>query len=390
MAGAPDSPLNQALAGLGTTIQTITGKVEAGKTRVREYKAQIIAKLREVVEQLNSLKANNNLKALPQLRKQLQDSQVDLQQKTEELDQTKGQLNAANQNLQQLQQNIDKINSQIEEKNQQITDLTTSGKQKDKAIQELDAQVRELDKQKEDAENNLVSAQQQIDSIIQKIGQLNTALVNQIQLIDTIANELGDLDNGDVAEQFKSITDNIKVIVDMLNSAGQGGDEEVVQQGQADAYNVQENFDRLLALYNQPEPKTQYNNFIDSMVTPVLKRQIAMELNILKTNRDATTRDNSLKKLKQILGQNSIKVPGVIVTGGKSRNYKKRKTMKKRHRKTHKLSKNRKLSKNYKGGYVYSASKDLDKASSVISASSNSKTRSNRKDKTNKRSSSPQ
>jgi DNA repair exonuclease SbcCD ATPase subunit len=361
MAEDPNSPLNQALAGLGTTINTITDKVEAGKTRVREYKAQIIAKLREVVEQLNSLKSNNNLKALPQLRKQLQDSQAALQQKTDELDQTKGQLNEANQNLQQLQQNLDQINRQIEEKNQQITDLTNSGNQKDKAIQELNAQVRELDKQKEEAEKNLVSAQQQIDSIIQKIGQLNTALVNQIQLIDTIANELGDLDNGDVAEQFRTVTDNIKAIVDMLNSAGQGGAEEAAVQQQL--YDVEQNFNKLVELHSQVD-KGQYQRFVRGLDGQI-QNQIAQVINLVDRNDP-----QAIAALKQILEQNKLNVP-TMMNGGKSRRHKKRggrKTMKKKHRKTRKLAK-----KNYKGGYVYSASKDLDKASSVISASSSSK-----------------
>ena len=374
MAEDPNSPLNQALAGLGTTINTITDKVEAGKTRVREYKAQIIAKLREVVEQLNSLKANNNLKALPQLRKQLQDSQAALQQKTEELDQTKGQLNEANQNLQQLQQNVDQINRQIAEKEQQITELTNSGKEKDKAIQELDAQVRELDKQKEEAEKNLVSAQQQIDSIIQKIGQLNTALVNQIQLIDTIANELGDLDNGDVAEQFKAVTDNIKVIVDMLNSAGQGegGAEAAVQQP---IYDVEQNFNKLNELHLNKD-NGQYQRYVQGLDGQI-QRQIGRVINDVERNNP-----QAISTLKQILEQNKLNVP-TSMNGGKSRRHKRRggrKTMKKKHKKTRKLAK-----KNYRGGYVYSASKDLDKASSVISASSSSKSSSGKRDKTRRK-----
>jgi len=374
MAEDPNSPLNQALAGLGTTINTITDKVEAGKTRVREYKAQIIAKLREVVEQLNSLKANNNLKALPQLRKQLQDSQAALQQKTEELDQTKGQLNEANQNLQQLQQNVDQINRQIAEKEQQITELTNSGKEKDKAIQELDAQVRELDKQKEEAEKNLVSAQQQIDSIIQKIGQLNTALVNQIQLIDTIANELGDLDNGDVAEQFKAVTDNIKVIVDMLNSAGQGegGAEAAVQQP---IYDVEQNFNKLNELHLNKD-NGQYQRYVQGLDGQI-QRQIGRVINDVERNNP-----QAISTLKQILEQNKLNVP-TSMNGGKSRRHNRRggrKTMKKKHKKTRKLAK-----KNYRGGYVYSASKDLDKASSVISASSSSKSSSGKRDKTRRK-----
>ena len=366
MAEDPNSPLNQALVGLGKTINTITDKVEAGKTRVREYKTQIIVKLREVVEQLNSLKDNNNLKALPQLRKQLQDSQASLQQKTEELDQTKGQLNQANQNLQQLQENINEINKQIEEKNQQITDLTNSGKEKDKAIQELDAQVRELDKQKEEAEKNLVSAQQQIDAIIQKIGQLNTALVNQIELIDTIANELGNLDNGDVSEQFKQVTDNIKLIVDMLNSTG-SGETEPPNPPPPD-YDIEQNIQNLRTLRSDPD-KGQYSRF-----KKTLSGQIQKEIDENITNFDNNNED-AVSKIKEILQTNKIKVPQLIISGGKRR----RRTIKKKPRKT------RKLMKKMRGGYVYNTSKELDRASSVISKSSSSRSSSISKTKSNKK-----
>ena len=359
-----DNPLNQALAGLGKTINTITDKVEAGKTKVRQYKSQIIEKLKMVVSQLNELKVNNNLKALPQLRKQLQDNQVTLQQKTEELDLTKGKLNEANQNLQQLQQNINDINKQIDEKNQQITNLTNSGKQKDKAIQELDQQVRDLDKQKQEAEKNLLSAQTQIDSIIQKIGQLNSALVNQIQLIDTIADELGDLDNGDVAEQFKEVTANIASIVDMINNPSQ----------------------------EEPEPEPQsssgvealYNNFInadqrkkDSFYASLRGTSNQNAIDIIQRNiRNAIDKNdqesiNNIKSVLQtILNTNSGNIS--LLKGGKYNNYIRRKTMRKRHGKTRKLG-TRKLGNSrkfgQKGGYIYNTSKDLDKASSIISSS---------------------
>jgi DNA repair exonuclease SbcCD ATPase subunit len=358
MAEDPNSPLNQALAGLGTTINTITDKVEAGKERVRAYKAQIIAKLGEVVQQLNSLKDNNNLKALPQLRKQLQDSQAALQQKTEELDQTKASLDEANRTLQQFQQSIDEINRQLEEKNQQITDLTNSGKQKDKAIQELDAQVRELDKQKEEAERNLVSAQQQIDSLVQRISQINATLVNQIQLIDTIANELGDLDSGDVAQQFNAVTDNIKIIVDMLNSAGQGG--VVQQEAQQFSQEVEDLYQKFINA-DQPRKDNFYRNLNGS--------PNQSSINVIQNNiRRAIDRndDQSINAIKGEL-QKIITSGNVPLLGGKSRKHRrhrKRKTMKKKQRKT------RKLKRYQMGGYVYSASRDLDKASSIISASS--------------------
>ena len=47
-----DNPLTNALNTLGTTINTITTKVNEGKDTAKAYKAQIIAKLAEVVKQL--------------------------------------------------------------------------------------------------------------------------------------------------------------------------------------------------------------------------------------------------------------------------------------------------------------------------------------------------
>ena len=368
MAEDTNNPLKQELLGLGRTIDTITNKVEAGKTRVREYKSQIVTKLREVVEQLNSLKVNNNLKILPQLRKQLQDNQIELQQKTDELDKTKGELNESNQSLQQLQQNINQINKEIDEKNQQITDLNNSGNQKDSAIQELDAQVRELDKQKGEAETKMLFAQQQIDSIVQKISELNSSLVNQIQLIDTISNELGDLDNGDIADQFKNVTDNIKSIVSMLNSNGQD-----ITVDQQPIYDVEQNFNNLVKLHLNKD-NGEFQRFIRSL-DGQLQQQINDVINSVDRNDP-----QSISTLKQILEKNEINVKRGM-SGGKHRNkkYQKRKTMKKRRNKTY---------KKMRGGYVYSTNKELDRSSSVISKPSSlsktplSKTKSNKKHKT--------
>jgi ABC-type transporter Mla subunit MlaD len=364
MAEDPNSPLNQALAGLGTTINSITNKVEAGKERVRAYKSQIIAKLGEVVQQLNALKDNNILKSIPQLRKQLQDSQTALQQKTQELDQTKGLLDDCNRKLAEIQQNIEQINRQLQEKTNQITELTNSGKQKDKAIQELDEQVRELDRQKQEAERNLASAQQQNNSLVERIGQINATLGNQIELINTIVAELGDLDNAndDVALQFKAVGDNIMAIMNMLNNPGQGG-AETVAQFSPDVENLYQRFinadqrakDNFYRNLNGT-PNQSSINIIQQNIRNAIDRNNQQSINIIKS------------ELQKIL--NSGNVP---LLGGKSRRHKRHKTMKKRHRKTKKY---------LKGGYIYSASKELDKASSIISAPSRSK--SNRKEKSRK------
>jgi chromosome segregation ATPase len=409
MAEVPNNPLNQALTGLDTTIQSITGKVAASKTRVREYKVQIITKLREVVGQLNSLKDNNNLKALPQLRKQLQDSQVALQQKTEELDQTKGQLNEANQNLQELQQNMEQINRQLEEKNQQIAELTNSGTENGNEIQELNAQIVELDRQKKELERQVASVQEQSNSLIERFGIINATLGQQITLIDSIVDELGDLDNenDDVSIQFKAVGDNIMAIMNMINNPGQGGAEQGAQQvnQQANQQANQQVNQQANQQANQ-QMNQQVNQQMNQQVEDLYQRFINSEqtkkdsfyrnlngtpnqssINIIQNNiKRAVERDDeqSIKSIKDEL-QKIINSGNVPLLGGKTRRHKrhgKRKTMKKKHRKTRKP-----IKKKYKGGYVYSSSRDLDKASSVISASSSSKSTSNKRNKTRRHSS---
>ena len=372
MAEDPNSPLNQAIAGLGTTIQSITGKVEAGKNRVRQYKAQIIAKLGEVVLQLNALKDNNNLQALPQLRRQLQDSQTALQQKTEELDVAQGALTDSNNALQQLRQQIDQINRELQDKTAQLDQLTQSGQGQRDALANLEQEMNALTLQKAEAERLLAIAQQQTTSIVDRIGQINATLGNQIQLIDTIAAELGDLDgaNDDVALQFKAVGDNIMVIMNMLNNSAPPGPPPGPPPPvpgppqQVDAlYN---NFINM----NQQKKDLFYRN-LQSTPSRGSIRIIQENIRGAIDNRDEQAINIIKGELAKILANNNA----ALVRGGKSRKYKKQKTMKKRHRKT------RKPSKNYKGGYVYSASKDLDKASSIISASSSSKSRSNKSKK---------
>lgn len=358
MADDPNSPLNQALVGLGTTIGTINEKVEAGKNRVRAYKKSIIDKLKEVVQQLDDLKTKSNLTELPNLRKQLQDSQASLTQKTQELDTTNGQLSEANKNLQQLQNNLDQINRQIEEKNEQITTLTNLGKEKESTIEELNNQVATLTDEKKQAETNLSSAQTQLNLITDKINNINSSLQSQIQMIEHITNELGDLDNGDVAEQFRAVTDNIGQIVTMLTEASSA-------PAQAPAisfysmYRIIDENDRKTVLDQLPERSKRYIESLD-MYNDNNKENINQTFGV-------TANINAKDKLEELYNKTTKK-------GGK----RKRRTMKKRHKRTH---------KKMRGGYVYTSSKNLDKSSSEISSSlgSTSNSKSKTRHKTHKR-----
>ena len=371
---ADNNPLTTALNTLDTTIQTITEKVEASKNGVREYKAKIIAKLNEINEAIGNLKDNNNLKALPALRVQLESTKTELDAKTRELDSANASLSEANANLQAAQRNIADITQQLETVNRQLAELNRLGEQKDTTIGELNAQVTALNAQKEaltaqkaEAERNLAAAQQETSGLVDKIGVINANLVQQIELIDTIVNGLGDLDSGDVSEQFNDVSSNIQAIMTMINSSPGT----TVQGGQQGAPQFSE------------AVNTAYNKFMNSLQTEkeALYRKIQqvtgngesvriIQLNLKKTDPDSIN----------IVKEEFQKFINASRGGGKRK--RKQKTMKKRSKRT------KKLMKNLKGGYVYSSSKDLDKASSIISASSKSKSNSNSKSKSKSKSNS--
>ena len=230
MASNPNSPLNAALIELGTTVNSITQKITDGKTKVNEYKVQIKNKLSEVNKQLEVLKNGNQFKLIPQLRKQLEETQGALQDKTSQLQTTQTELTSVNENLTQLQNRLNTINQELEQKNNQIRDLSINGQQKDSQITQLTNQVTQLTEEKAAIERNLVASQQDATQLVNQISQINNALKNQINLIQTISTELGDINNGEIGEQFKAVQDNISAIMGMLNEQGQGQDQGQGQQ----------------------------------------------------------------------------------------------------------------------------------------------------------------
>ena len=187
-----DNSLTNAVDLLGTNIGTLSTKVAASKTSVAGYKAQIIAKLTAVLEQLESLKTNNKLTEIPKLRLDLLASQGELQAKTADL-------NSATQQFQVLQDSVVQLN-------RQIVELTNLGGEKDGAI-------RALNEQKQAAETKT-------SELVVKINAINTNLAHQIELIDTTVSDLGNLNSGDVVDQFSAVGTNIEAIMNMINGIG--------------------------------------------------------------------------------------------------------------------------------------------------------------------------
>ena len=338
MAQNPNSPLNQALGTLGQTIGSITDKVVAGKATAEAYKANIIAKLEEVIQQLNALKNSPNFKEVPLLRQQLQDTQTALQQKTVELDQANQNFAEANARLQQFEQEIAGINRALAEKQAEIDRLNAAGQENAEKLAGLTEDKNRLTEEKDAAVRQLALLQQETGQLVENINRINATLAAQIETIDTIVAGLVNLDdaNDAVAAKFTSVTQNITDIMAMLSATVQGPQ---VQGPQVQGPQVQ-------GPPTEPPPPVPsraqqvdvlYNNFINMtqqkkdlfyrnlQSTPSRGSIRIIQENIRQAidNRDEESINNIKREIAKILENNN----GMLLRGGKSHNYKKRKTM---------------------------------------------------------------
>lgn len=352
-----DNPLNQALSTLETTVATINQKVNANKNVAVAYKSKIIEKLEALNTQLTALKENNNLRSIPQLRQQLEQTQSNLITATRELEETKTNFATATRDLQQARTNIEELNKNIEGLTRQIAELQTSNQEKTDQIADLTQRVNQLTEDKTIAERNLASKQQEIDGYLQRIAMINGNLSTQIGLIDTIIGELGNLDNSEdqVVKGFEVVSSNIQGIINMINNPGTGGTE--TPNPSSTSYDIETNIANLRSLRSNPD-KREYTQFIRSLKDGGVQNLINSNINTFDSG-DQTS-------IRQILQDKKITVPSSRQTlGGKRR----LRTMKKRNRRTRKLKKMR-------GGYLYPTSSKLDNDSSVITTSSGSKSKS--------------
>lgn len=361
--------LNDTLEELNTSITSITNKVNGQKAIVANYKQKLINKLGELFTQIQQLKENPALASIPQLKQQLQQ----IPELQEQLKNTNIELENTKAIVIDLQKQIEKFEADIADRDKQIKELTDLNNNKDKDLSDLNDQVTKLTEEKTAIQNQLTDKTAEMNDLVTRIGNINTYLLQQIGLIDTITAELGDLDSGNIGDQFKAISENIQIIVNMINNPLTGGTEAVAQPT-GTGYDVDANFTKLMALYRLQD-KREYLAYTRGLHGKI-KYMIDQNIKGAEANNP-----KAIKEIKNILTQHTLNIPTSRTTGGK----RKRRTMKKRHRRTR---------KHQKGGYVYSSSKQLDKVSSVISASSGSKSnsskssnsKSKRKDKTRRKS----
>jgi uncharacterized coiled-coil DUF342 family protein len=210
--------MEAALNGLGTTINSITGKVNAIKQRSTAYKQQIRTKLLEVVQQLQNLQNNQAFRDILQTKNQLDAARAELARKTQELQGVNQQLATATQQARELQDNLQRVTNELQQKNQELANLQQQNQTLNNEKNQLTQQVQELTREKTVIENQLRELQAQQEGLAQRLGEINGLLAQQIENIDTLANELPD---NDFNEEFSSISNNIQAIINLINNPDQ-------------------------------------------------------------------------------------------------------------------------------------------------------------------------
>ena len=354
--------LKNALDTLKGTVDAIDVKIKDQKSRVTEYKGNLLNKLKDLKTAIEGIKNNPKWQEIAGLRQQLQQ----LQQLPQQLQEKQNELDTAKTTIQDLQSQIQGFNNQIQSKNEQIQKLLQDSENKDKQIKDIQQQIKQLTDDKNALEDNLKAKTDEVNGLASNIKMITGSLAKQIDNINQIADQLGDLDNGEIGEEFGIITKNITAIIELLEGRRSGGAEAATQP--SSGYDVEANINNLR---NLRQDTRQYRQFIERINNGQIQRDIDQQINNFDRGDGAAT-----SAIRDILQRNQIKVPSLRTTGGK----RKHKTMKKRHRRTR---------KKMRGGYTYSPSKELDKSSSVISGSSSSKSsrsKSQKKDKTRRKS----
>jgi len=365
-----ENRLRPALQGLGEQINQIETKVAEQRNAARATKQVLIDKLGELITQIEGLRQNDNLQNISRIRQQFNETQEQLVQRTTELTETQARLTETTEQLNNTNTNIQELRQQIEQLTGERDRLATENTGKDEQIAQLNGQIQELTQQLEQLNGQREASEQQITNLVNLIEQINGSLQRQLQNMDQANNELQAITNNDeVNDLFNRITENIRLITQLINEENPQGQRQVFPQVPTgpiqnqntgeNQYNVDANFTNFMRLRGQPD-------FIQRVreANPNLPRDYNFGLLDEEENPDT---------IKRLLRLNQIIIPNPNNPAGGKR---KRRTMKKRPRKT------RKIKKRQRGGYIYSSNKELDSASSVISNSSASKSLSSSKSKT--------
>lgn len=236
--------MEAAFVELGNTIGSIEGKIKQGTAKAQQYKSMIMAKLTELMNQIEQLKEKAKNSPVPQLRQQLKDSQDALAEKTSQLAESNskleelnsniknltGQLQAKDNDITRLNRDLAELEAKAQEASQEnLTNTNEHSKLRDEyeELKKVDAEAAaELSRQLQIARTEQAGLQQQLDSsreqlesFVTRIGAINARLIEEIAKIDFMLNNLDD--NTDMDLQIKSIGDTLTSIVNIINNPEQ-------------------------------------------------------------------------------------------------------------------------------------------------------------------------
>ena len=192
------SNISQSLAQLKQILDNSNNKITDFRNTNREFRKNLIDKIKSILNTIQNLATNPNIK---NLTVQLQQSQTQLESLQQQLQESNAQLNNLQQQMQQLQK----------EKADLLQKMQTSGDESGK----LQQQMQQLQQQLNEC---LASQNQNIDTI----AQVNDLLTKQVDNMNGMLQESNSF-NTEYDAEISAIATNLQLVVNMLNgTAGPG------------------------------------------------------------------------------------------------------------------------------------------------------------------------
>lgn len=195
--------ISDSLNQLKDVLNNSNGIITKFRDDNKSFHQQLLEKIKSIIDMIQSITNNPNIKNMHDLQGQLKQTQ-------DQLAQAQAELNNGNQGLKESQETIMKLQ-------QEQTDLQNQLKSSQDDNGNLKAQLEDIQKQ-------LSNEQSSQANIINNIAQVNSVLTNLVSSInDTVQN--ASTYNSDYQNQIEMISSKLQEVVNLLNGSGSGSDQ---------------------------------------------------------------------------------------------------------------------------------------------------------------------
>jgi chromosome segregation ATPase len=189
--------ITDSLNQLKDVLNNSNGIINTFKDSNKKFNTQLLTKIKEILDLLQSITNNPNLKNMRDMQGQLKLTQDQLATAQKELNSNNDNLKDSQNTINQLQQQQADLQNQLKTSKDDNTDLK---------------------KQLDDIQQNLANEQNNQSDIINNIAQVNSVLTTLVDSINDTVNSGNDY-NKEYDDQITMISEKLKDVVNLLNGS---------------------------------------------------------------------------------------------------------------------------------------------------------------------------